>query len=153
MSDKEINRLLAEADRVAQEAARTWLSKQLPQLDRMVYAILDDRVETIVSKLLGFDCEYGREWAIDHCNVRSGESAAGDWLRERAGEAVRQWLDEQARDLPKLPKSSVASLRREYLETLSRELLTAVKRRATEDAAERLNDIVTFSQSLESGNE
>ncbi len=58
-------------------------------------------------------------------------------------EAVRQWLDEQAGNLPKLPKSAITDLRQEYLTVLRRELTASVQRRAIEDAQELLSDVVS----------
>lgn len=142
----DIAELLKQAGLRAEAAAREWLEQKGAKIETVVNDILDQRVESLVSSLMGFgrdSWQFGEVWKVDHCNGRSGESAAGDWLRERAGEAVRQWLDEQAGDLPRLPKGAIADLRREYLTVLRRELMAAVQRRAIEDAQELLGNIVT----------
>ena len=104
---------------------------------------MDERSDRVVLQLLGFELEWGgREWKVDHCNGRSGESAAGDWLRARAGDAVRAWLDAQAGELPKLSKAALDDLRGEYTRVLRNALSNALRKRAEADAAAMVESIV-----------
>lgn len=129
-----ITELYAEAEK----AALKWAAEKRSSIERDVTSILDKRAEEVVFKLLGFDNRWGR-MEVDHCNGRAGESAAGDFIRAKAGAAVHAWLEAQVGKLPKLPKSAVKSLRDFYLEvyrnTLNDELYRAAQHKAQADAA------------------
>lgn len=121
--------------KIAQRAARQWKDdiEANGGIEREVKRRLDARTNEVVGKLLGFDSQWG-EWRVDHCNGRAGESAVGNWLREKAGKAVSEWLSEQAGNLPTLPAKASQSLRHDYLNELHhcirKELLTRAKRDA-----------------------
>lgn len=120
-----------------EDAKNEWFSKNgtKEQIRRGVLDILNRNVQSIISKLLGFDDHWGGDrWEVDHCNGRSGNSAAGDFIREQAGEAVNEWLKEQARKLPQLPKKAIISLRAEYLEQLQKNLSRNIREKAATDA-------------------
>jgi hypothetical protein len=130
-----IDAAMAEADKAAQK----WLNDRKDNIGEAVSRMLDERLQEIVAKLLGFDNNWDR-WEVDHCNGRHGESAAGDWLREKSGDAVREWLTKQAGELPQLPEKAVTHLRKCYLETLEDTLTGAVRNKAEEDVAEAFDD-------------
>lgn len=125
----------------ADTAAKDWLSRRKSIADEIT-KMLDGRVQEIVGKLLGFDAHWG-EWEVDHCNGRSGNSAAGDWLRDAVQGAVSGWLTEQAGKLPALPKAAIESLKGYYLEAFKNELRAKLIDKAKEDAA------AVFQQVLE----
>lgn len=97
-----------------------------------VHRMLDKGTQEIVCKLLGFEKDAWNGWRIDHCNGRSGNSAVGDYLREKVGNAVTAWIDQQA-ELPELPKTSLAEVRKAYLSMYN----TALRRRLAALAADR----------------
>jgi hypothetical protein len=100
---------------VAEKAREEWLAENSGE-DRIksrVQTILDKRMEETVGKLLGFDTSWGK-WELDHCNGRSGNSAAGDFIREKAREAIKEWLISQAGKLPKLHKNAIESMHSSY---------------------------------------
>jgi hypothetical protein len=72
-----------------------------------IHKRLDKESDQITMKLLGFNVSYGRDWELDHCNGRSGNSAAGDFIRKAQQVAIEQWL----RDIP-LPVMSAALKKR-----------------------------------------
>lgn len=131
--------LLASWEEALTEATREALGASGSAAD-VVREILARKREEIVVKLLGFDSRWG-EWDLDHCNGRSGDSAAGDYLRSRAGQAVKAWLDEQAGDLPELPKRAIDSLRREYLAAYESELGRALRQLAQSRAREDVQSV------------
>lgn len=135
-----ITELIEDAKAEAERAAQAWIKENKPTIEATVRAMLDRRVQEVVAKLLGFGTRYGDgdEWKVDHCNGRSGESAVGDWLRERSGAAVHQWLTEQAGKLPDLPAKAVADLRAEYRDALKGELHRLVREKAVADARAEL---------------
>lgn len=126
-------------ERVA-DHLRDWLSTNAhveSRLRERVYAKLDGHADTIIVKLLGFNQSFNR-WELDHCNGRSGNSAAGDYLRKKLGPAVDEWLDAQVGKLPKLNADAVKSVRDEYSSmfrrALSARLWELAKSRADEKA-------------------
>ena len=134
--DQKIKDRIAETEARANAAALAWLKENEPNIPQLVRATLDRRVEQIVMALLGFNKRYSDDdyWEVDHCNNRSGDSAAGDWLRQRAGGAVKIWLDKQVGKLPELSVRSVASLRAEYAKELEQGVRQMLHERAVESA-------------------
>lgn len=137
---------LAAIQAAAEEQAVAWIERMQSTgaIERRVRDELDKRADTVVVQLLGFDRDSGirSTWKLDHCNGRAGNSAAGDWLRERAANEIRAWLDDQAGSLPALDDDSVASLRGEYTRVLEYELGKALRKRAEADAAAMVDEIV-----------
>lgn len=127
--------------RAARQEAKRWVDevKAEGQLEREIRRRLDKRLDEIIGKLLGFDSRWGG-WEVDHCNGRSGESAAGNWLRRRAGEAVQKWLDDQAGNLPSLPERAIKSLRNEYLHGFREELRRRLEEQAVINARRFLDE-------------
>lgn len=117
----------------ADKAAAQWLKENEDKIEQQISSMLDKRLEEVVAKLLGFSYSWGR-WEVDNCNGRSGDSAAGDWLRDKAGNSVRDWLTAQAGDLPKLPAAAVKALRKQYLEYFERCATDFLQREAEENA-------------------
>jgi hypothetical protein len=124
----------------ADKAAADWLGKRKGIADEIT-KLLDGRVQEIIGKLLGFDAHWG-VWEVDHCNGRSGSSAAGDWLRDAAQGAVSGWLTEQAGKLPTLPKAAITSLRGDYLEAFQNELRDRLISKAKEDALAAFQQVI-----------
>lgn len=126
-----------------EQAKLSWLNDHLSEdtVRKKVRALLDKNVQLIIMKLLGFDVRYGREWEIDHCNSRSGNSAAGDFLRSQAGAAVNEWLNDQAGNLKnmKLPQSATESLLKDY----HAKVQASVKRQLEELAQAHAAELVT----------
>lgn len=131
----------AKIDRAAQvakwseQAAAEWFDKHgsEAQVKYDVTKLLDSKREEIVANLLGFKIDW-REWQVDNCNGRSGESAAGDLLRKTAGKAVDEWLLAQAGALPTLPKGAAKAFLREYAEALEDALRDRARSMAEEEA-------------------
>lgn len=143
MMDSKTQSMIKNAEAKANQAAQDWLKSNEPDIERRVWALLNNHVQKIVVKLLGFDHHWGEDWELDHCNGRAGESAAGDWLRERAGEAVYAWLDQQAQALPNLPASAVKSLREEYARVFEREVRRLLSQKAVASAQAEVERICT----------
>lgn len=138
--NEKTKQMLADAQAKADAAAQKWLKEKQGNIEQDVHNLLDQRLETLVAKLLGFNNRWG-DWEIDSCNGRSGESAAGDWLRARAGNAAREWLTKQAGALPKLPAKAISSLRESYLKRLESELSQLLGQKAVEDARAAMNSM------------
>ena len=85
------------------EAVAEWKIRNSEEvLKRRVHALLDESSNEVVMKLLGFKESWGK-WELDHCNGRSGNSPAGEYLKNAQQGAIAEWLKTAA--LPKLPRS------------------------------------------------
>lgn len=75
------------------EAVDNWKVKNTPEvLHAKVTRLLDKNAEEITLKLLGFNTNW-KEWNLDHCNGRSGNSAIGDYLRNAKAIAIKDFFD------------------------------------------------------------
>lgn len=134
----------------AEKAASEWLAQA--DVPSRVRQALDLNVKIIAASLLGFEHRWG-EWEVDHCNGRSGESAAGDYLREKCSEAIKEWLEDLGGNLPPLPMSAKKSLVAAYHERLQhnvREILMARAKRDAEAIAEEIIAVAVEKQ-IEAG--
>ena len=129
---------------VVERAAKEWTEAHASeqQIKYAVFERLDASRDQIVLKLLGFDKSWGRDFELDHCNGRAGQSAAGDFIVSAANGAVKAWLAEQVGRLPDLSASARKSLIRFYHETLERELRRELARAAQERASEKAEEIM-----------
>ena len=117
------------------EAVDDWRKENsTANLKARVKTLLDNNSQEIILKLLGFNNHRGR-WELDHCNNRSGDSAAGDFIRKTQSEAVNEWLTTVC--LPELDTATKAKFKKEantlYRECILRGLRKTVEQRAQED--------------------
>lgn len=54
----------------------------------------------------------GGRWSLDHCNGRSGESAAGDYLRQVQADAIKEWLANIP--MPSMSTKMLNDLKKQY---------------------------------------
>ena len=136
---------LDDVRRWEREATEAWLEENADRetVNRSVRRALDARREELVAKLMGFDRRWGSDWEVDHCNGRAGESAAGDFLRSLAVEGVKEWLSEQAGNMPDLPKKAVQALRMEYRDILHDEVRERIAMRAVEKSRQAVERILS----------
>ena len=128
-----------------------WKEKNSEEaLTQRVHKLLDDNAETIVLKLLGFDNRWDK-WELDHCNGRSGESAAGDYLRQVQHDAIQDWLKNVK--LPELNKTLSAALQKSIKQDYERFLSEYLYKYAREEADKTAKEIIQslFSQSKVDG--
>lgn len=131
--NEKIKNMIDAANATAEKVVEDWFKRQ--SVEEYVEKMLEKRVQEIVCKLLGFEPRHGA-WEVDHCNGRHGESAAGDWLREKAGKKINEWLEAQAGSLPELPKSAITSLRSDFREMYEHRLRVEFERMAQSKAKE-----------------
>ena len=134
---KKIN--IAKLQKDAEAVRDEWLEKI--DVKGRITQLLDGKLQEVVAKLLGFDVRW-REWEVDHCNGRAGNSAAGDYLREKCGVGVKEWLDKAAGDLPPLPKAAVKSLVSRYHEMLERAIGDELRKKAQRDAQAMVESMI-----------
>ena len=132
----EKEKLIAKADNIIADK----LAKFSANLEEKIEDMLDRRLQELVAKYLGFDNKWGR-WELDHCNGRSGNSAAGDFLLSKVQDGAKKWLDKQAGSLPDLPKSAIAELKKYYLHHLQREIDQTLRQIAESKGEELAKEI------------
>jgi hypothetical protein len=116
-------------------------------ITKKVHNLLDTNRNEITLKLLGFDNRWG-SWELDHCNGRSGESAAGDYLRKVQNDAIEDWLKQVK--LPVLNKTLSTQmqkkLKEEYDQYLKRYLSDYAQAQASKDAKEIIDDLFSTAR-------
>lgn len=129
------------------QTVEDWKSKNTPeQIKRTILSKLEHAQTQIVMKLLGFDTNTFSDrgsWELDHCNGRSGNSAAGDYLRSHSADAIKEWLSTVA--MPKLTPKQEEELRKEFAREYMRLFKDSIRSRAahlvSEDANKMLKDL------------
>ena len=121
---------------VIAQAVATWkLKNTSDKIKSKVTDLLDANSKEITMKLLGFDNRWN-EWELDHCNNRSGNSAAGDFIRSTQAEAIKEWLAQVS--MPTLDTKTKNKLIKQaqatYEDYLGRAVRAAIERKATADA-------------------
>ena len=116
-------------------------------ITKKVHKLLDNNSDEITLKLLGFDNKWG-SWELDHCNGRSGESVAGDYLRKVQNQAIDDWLKQVK--LPVLNKTLSTQMQKhlevEYDQYLKQYLRDYAQTQASKDAKEIIDDLFSSAR-------
>ena len=121
-----------------ENAINGWHNKNQPQdIVEYIHKKLDKSRDEVLLKIMGFNKDsWNGAWTLDHCNNRSGNSIAGDYLKSVQQDAINDWLSKVA--LPKLSKTDsdriAASFKSEYLIRLKRAVLAYAEKKANEHA-------------------
>lgn len=127
------------------KAAEAWREKHSSDIiAAKIHKRLDTHLEEITLKLLGFDTRHDGKYEIDHCNGRAGNSAAGDYLRARASDAVKEWLDQV--ELPEIPKTAIRAVQVAYREQFLRTARKLMEEEATRQANELIKQLTAPQQ-------
>lgn len=120
---------------IAQAVAAWKLNNTATVVKDKITRLLDANSKEITMKLLGFD-QHWNEWELDHCNGRSGNSAAGDFIRSTQAEAIKEWLAQVS--MPSLDTKTKNKLIKQaqatYEDYLSKAVRAAIERKAIADA-------------------
>ena len=112
-----------------------------------VHKLLDNNSKEITLKLLGFDNKWG-SWELDHCNGRSGESVAGDYLRKVQNQAIDDWLKQVK--LPVLNKTLSTQMQKhlevQYDQYLKQYLRDYAQTQASKDAKEIIDELFSTAR-------
>lgn len=132
---------MKKAKKIAEDAVKEWYAENGGKnaIRDRVFQMLDETRDEIIVKLMGFDNKWFGRWELDHCNGRSGNSAAGDFLREVAGDATKEWLANNGADLTNIPipKNAINELKREY----KRAIIAGIERTLETEARDRVANI------------
>ena len=129
-----------------EKAINEWHAKNQPEdIVEYIHKKLDKSRDEVLLKLMGFYKDNWKgNWVLDHCNGRSGNSIAGDYLRSVQQDAINDWLSKVA--LPKLSKTDsdriAASFRAEYQRHLKRAVESYAQKKADEHARQLVDALV-----------
>ena len=126
---------------VISQAVADWKAKNTPEdLKARVTKRLNANTDEIIFKLLGFNNGWNK-WELDHCNGRSGESAAGDYLRKVQSEAIREWLESV--EIPPMPVSLKKKYQTEFNSRYNAHVMQLIQRAAEDQANRDVNALLT----------
>lgn len=126
---------------VIAQAVADWKVAHTPDaIKKRVTKLLDESREEIIYKLLGFNKDsWDGKWSLDHCNGRSGESAAGDYLRQVQAEAIREWL--AGIPMPTIPPKMLADFKKQYQTEFNQRVEYQLQRLITQEADKRAAEL------------
>jgi hypothetical protein len=140
---------------IAKKARAEWFKENVESSGRIrdwVFANLEKSKKEILHKLLGFDRKsFGSsgEWELDHCNGRAGESSAGDYLKEKVAEAIREWLESFKAGIPAPSKQLKREVREEFQRMYKSEIMRVTRSLAVERAEQDALELMeTLSDSV-----
>lgn len=123
------------------QAVTKWQEKNTPETIRnYVHRMLDKASNEIVMKLLGFNDSWGK-WELDHCNGRSGNSPAGEFITKVQQSAVQDWLATVT--MPKLTKEVRARLEKQAQSEYEQHMRNAIREKARQLAEADAKTLVT----------
>lgn len=128
------------------QAVEEWkLNNTEEALANKTKRLLDTHSEQVVMKLLGFEKDSWKEnvWNLDHCNGRSGNSPAGEFLKQSQAETIKEWLAKIK--LPELSQSKLKSIQADFLHEYTCRYTRALRELAHSKANE---DAEAFFESL-----
>lgn len=129
---------------IINEAVANWkLKNDREKLTRDTTMLLDKNSKEIVMKLLGFNITYGNKWELDHCNGRSGNSSAGDYLKEQQSEIIKEWLQKVPMPVmtPAELKKLSADAKHDYKYAFEKAIRVLVTEAAQKDAADVMRSL------------
>lgn len=128
--------LMEEVLPVINNAIAVWREKNTDTvIAKRVTDLLDAHSKEITMKLLGFDTHYGKDWELDHCNGRNGNSVAGDYLRHNQATAIRAWLSTCMEDMKPMGVTAKARFNKQMQYEYEQEMHRNIK----EIAAKQVN--------------
>ena len=125
-------------------AVAKWEAENTPaSLASQVSTKLDAHKHEIILKLLGFKTNYSNTWELDHCNGRSGNSAAGDYIASVQKEAVKTWLETTCMPVlsPNIKKKLAASMQAEFDSRVEYHMWSLIEAKAKEFATQYMQSL------------
>jgi hypothetical protein len=123
-------------------AIHQWTEEQRKNIGINVRQRLDKHRDHVLMSLMGFEKDYwnGRDWKIDNCNGRGGNSPISDFLKQSQDTAIREWLAQIRLPVmtPKFKKDIEKELAQKYQSEVRRNLWSIVQDKASKDLEELL---------------
>ena len=76
---------------------------------------------------------------MDHCNGRSGESAAGDYLRQVQADAIREWLAKIP--MPAMSTKMLSDFKKQYQTEFNNRVQYQMRRLIEQEADKRAEQL------------
>ena len=126
---------------VIAQAVADWQAIHTPDaIKKRVTTLLDKSREEIIFKLLGFDKSgWDDKWSLDHCNGRSGDSAAGDYLRNVQSDAIKEWLGSVP--MPSFTPKMLADFKKQYQAEFNQRVQYQLQKLITVEADKRAAEL------------
>lgn len=99
---------------------------------------LEKAQDSIMSAVLGMEYRFGT-WEVNHARSHTPVLEA---LREKATQAVKEWMDGKLKLNKKMPDEMLASLQKEYNAIFKRLMTEAVRHKAEEDVQDKLDNLI-----------
>lgn len=119
----------------------SWAAKNLTPdaLEKHITNLLEYHQKTVFLKLMGFDKRFG-SWELDHCNGRSGNSLAGDILRQKHTEAIKRFFEKHFPDdtILEFTPEETAKIQEQYRSEYNRQVEYQIRELARKDATSDL---------------
>lgn len=152
MSDKKFENELYEIVGNYEATIIDTLNENKKDLKERIEKQLNDAEKKIVMHLLGFRTkDYAKDFEIDHCNGRSGNSPIGQELFNDIKETVMPWVKEIRKVQP--TKKELNNFKKDYKNHLLREIKQSIWSKANADAEEIVSnlgdDILSSFKSIE----
>lgn len=112
---------------------------------REVRTKLEEHVDKVILKLLGFDNHWSRDWEIDHCNGRSGNSFIGDQIAEKASAACVDFVNDAIGRGIELTAQQKQAVIKEYREQLFRRVMNRAEVRASREADSIVESVLMWT--------
>lgn len=133
-------KLMEEVLPVINAAVETWRIKNTDAvITARVNKVLDDHSNAITMKLMGFNSSWGKDWELDHCNGRAGESAAGDFIRQTQSAAIKAWLTLAIQDMPPM----ATKVKARFQKDVQNEYDTLLRKAAYDYASKKADEDMT----------
>jgi hypothetical protein len=116
-----------------QKQLRAALMTAIEQLPKVTQDLLEEGKVQVLANALGVKRDWGGRWEVDHCNGR--RSALANELGETVMVDIKKAIpDFVTKFAAKLPKGLQKELEQEYVHAYAREMRTAIRQLALEDA-------------------
>ena len=135
---------------VIAQAVIEWQVNNSPEaIKKKVTKLLNTSSDEITYKLLGFNKDsWDGQWTLDHCNGRSGESSAGDYLKNVQAKVIKEWLE--GIPMPVMTPKILAGFQKQYQaefnQRLEYKMSQLIKVEADKRATELFNSISCSTQ-------
>lgn len=137
MADTTHVQLIQQIEKILDEWHQT---NKESDLRKLIFDKLNKSRDDVLYKLMGFKPEYNNIWNIDHCNNRSGNSIAGDYLKATQGAVINEWLAQVA--MPVLTEQMKHNLKASYQAEYQRVFQAKVKEFAAKQASDDAKEAV-----------
>lgn len=134
---------MTKVEELVEQSKQEWIKQNLSDLPARVDKALDGHFDGLIARLLGMDNRWARrEWELDHCNGRQGNSFLGVEIKEQIEQIVGPLVVSLVKDV-KLTDKQTKAIQDEYRTQLGREVMNAAHKFAAEEAYRIVEQVVS----------